>query len=325
MKKHSQLDFELFGKEVATDYLTSNIPMNDAIVKIAEAEGLNHHQVNRIVEEANTNAYLQKFNMKSGDDKYIEFDVADSKKIAAARAEQTKVAVKNTTDDYLLRPNEHFNDVKHVTTVVTNTKEISETEKNAMVFKARGIEDVFKTKMDNLSYEFNSELETLNQHFKVAQLDLDQPSPVVLKQVLSAAVSKLYPVNSTETKLASHVLEQVNMPRGEKLASVPVVINADHQAMQALKNVVKLGAKYVEEYNTGPDMQSLRDLGYPNEKTASHAAAVESTLWKLLIAAGLVSAGVAASHRAGYKKGMNVQAIRMSPMKELPPGYNPRG
>lgn len=64
----------------AEQYLKHNVPLNDSITKLAQENALNHEQVNRVVEAANTGVYVKLFN--ESNNKYIEFPNADSEKIA---------------------------------------------------------------------------------------------------------------------------------------------------------------------------------------------------------------------------------------------------
>ena len=75
-------DLENFGKAAAEKYLSDNTSLDNSISKLAEDKGLNKQQVSRIVEAANVETYLGL--LKKADDKYVEFDVADSDNIFKA-------------------------------------------------------------------------------------------------------------------------------------------------------------------------------------------------------------------------------------------------
>ena len=76
----SQMELEAMGKEAASKYLLEKVPMNETVIKMAEANGLNPHQVARICEAANTDVYSTLWGMtKNGQ---FTFDMADQEKIA---------------------------------------------------------------------------------------------------------------------------------------------------------------------------------------------------------------------------------------------------
>ncbi len=71
---------EYFGKEAAKTYIEEGTDLNKTITKLAEEHALNRYEIERIVEAANTSTYLSMFS--NLDDKYIEFPVANSEKVA---------------------------------------------------------------------------------------------------------------------------------------------------------------------------------------------------------------------------------------------------
>ena len=97
---------EYFGKEAAKEYLQNSVPLNDTITKIAEENALTKEQINRVTEAANTTTYLALF--KTAEDKYIEFPVADSEKIAEYLKPVSYIP--NTLDDYGSPPKSMLDD-----------------------------------------------------------------------------------------------------------------------------------------------------------------------------------------------------------------------
>jgi len=66
-------DLEVFGKEAASKYLTGRVKtLTEAVVDTVKTAGLSPEQVKRVVEFANTDAFLQEFK-KEGAHKVIEF------------------------------------------------------------------------------------------------------------------------------------------------------------------------------------------------------------------------------------------------------------
>ena len=75
--KLSPGDLESLGKRASISYLCEGVPLNRAIVKLAQGHpSISPHQIRRVVEFANTTTFQQLFE-KQADDKNVEFDVAD--------------------------------------------------------------------------------------------------------------------------------------------------------------------------------------------------------------------------------------------------------
>lgn len=76
---------ELMGKEAANLLIQKNVPMNESIAKMAGAyEDINQEQVSRVVEFANTAAYLSfhdKNKTAGSDSSYPQFELADAARV----------------------------------------------------------------------------------------------------------------------------------------------------------------------------------------------------------------------------------------------------
>lgn len=67
-------ELEVLGKHAACKYLTGACnTLSDAIVETVKSAGLSPEQVKRVIEFANTDAYLQEFKKEGTDHKYIHF------------------------------------------------------------------------------------------------------------------------------------------------------------------------------------------------------------------------------------------------------------
>jgi len=146
----TELDFEMWGRQAATEYLMKDIPLNDSITKIAERESLNYEQMRRIVEEANNQVYLRKFSSPAVKDKYIEFPVADAREISATLNENASYTP-SVGYDYTSIPNESFSSsFKRL----VNIKEAADNEyptsgeKTKLLFTAQGIASQFEDRMN---------------------------------------------------------------------------------------------------------------------------------------------------------------------------------
>lgn len=68
-------ELEVFGKAAASEYMRGrSATLNDAVVGTVKQAGLSPEQVKRVVEFANTAAYLQEFKKEGSTHKYIHFD-----------------------------------------------------------------------------------------------------------------------------------------------------------------------------------------------------------------------------------------------------------
>ena len=65
----------------AADELKQGVPLHSSITKMARDNSMNPEQIKRLVESANTTAFLNQFKEKTGNDRMVEFDVADPSKV----------------------------------------------------------------------------------------------------------------------------------------------------------------------------------------------------------------------------------------------------
>ena len=91
-------DLDSLGKELSKDYIDHKIELTDNLAKMATAKSLNQHQTNRVAEAANIESYLML--MKTAEDKYIDFPLADPKKAFSIGQELEKEASAVVSDDY---------------------------------------------------------------------------------------------------------------------------------------------------------------------------------------------------------------------------------
>ena len=74
-------DYEQKADEAVRSFLDGGVPLEDGIVNIATRDQLNPEQIKRIVEMANTSAFLEMFKNKSGDDRMVEFETASPESV----------------------------------------------------------------------------------------------------------------------------------------------------------------------------------------------------------------------------------------------------
>ena len=80
----TNLDIQTWSKQISEDFMQNKIPLNKGIAKIAQDQGLNQQQINRLVERSNAMTYVSLMNNAKDKERYIEFPVAESTKVAKA-------------------------------------------------------------------------------------------------------------------------------------------------------------------------------------------------------------------------------------------------
>lgn len=101
MYKASELND--LGKQLATSYLQDGKNLTDHLQKVATDRGLTKQQVDRVAEVANVETYLNL--MKTAENSYIEFDVADPLNIKVEKNVEKSATV---VDDYERAPEYEF-------------------------------------------------------------------------------------------------------------------------------------------------------------------------------------------------------------------------
>ena len=80
MPSFSRHDIDTMASR-AVDAFNSGSTLHDSVVKLASENSMNPEQIKRLVESANTSAFLEQFNSKTGSDRMVEFKVADPSKV----------------------------------------------------------------------------------------------------------------------------------------------------------------------------------------------------------------------------------------------------
>lgn len=107
-KHHASISpetLEMLGKKAATAFLSDNIPLNDAIAKLAaEHHDISPEQIKRVVEFANTSVYLAKHDQAKtagSEHSYPQFELADAGRIIQDMSDGARPTVVTKTDiDY---------------------------------------------------------------------------------------------------------------------------------------------------------------------------------------------------------------------------------
>ena len=91
-------DLDSLGKKLSQDYTEHKIELTDNLAKTATAQGLNQYQTSRVAEAANVESYLVL--MKTAEDKYIDFPLANAKKAFELSQGLEKEASSVVSNDY---------------------------------------------------------------------------------------------------------------------------------------------------------------------------------------------------------------------------------
>jgi hypothetical protein len=93
------INLDVLGKNISDDFVQNGVSMTKSLIKVAQESGLNKHQISRVAEVANVEAYLKL--MKTASNKYIQFPVADAGEVVT---EISKKAEVNNLIDYEKNP-----------------------------------------------------------------------------------------------------------------------------------------------------------------------------------------------------------------------------
>lgn len=88
----SATELTKLGEQIAQDYLEHGTPLNEGLEKVASNKGLNSNQIDRVAEAANVKTHLRM--LKTAEDNYIQFDIADPKAV------KPKEEIKTAQDNY---------------------------------------------------------------------------------------------------------------------------------------------------------------------------------------------------------------------------------
>lgn len=80
MPTFTRHEIDSLGFEAAREF-KSGSTLHSSVVKIARDNSMNPEQIKRLVESANTTAFLSAFKEKTGNQRMVEFDVADPEKV----------------------------------------------------------------------------------------------------------------------------------------------------------------------------------------------------------------------------------------------------
>jgi hypothetical protein len=239
-----------YGEQAAENYIESGVPLNDTIKKIAQDEQLNKHEIERVVERANTKTFLNMF--KEADDKTFGFEVAEPELKNIAEDEEEKMANANLTSDYSTPPDSQSESVRETekqaseldvdgSNESTSIKEhvFSHPERTGRVLtKLSSAEERLEDDLIDLKIRGNEMVDAIKKEAEKLWKDGYSPDDI-------AAVIKQADVRDSVKKI---IAEEVHELAEEKYASIKEW--SDHNSIEAERsNVVNPDHKIVKLAN----------------------------------------------------------------------------
>jgi hypothetical protein len=313
---------EYFGKEAAKTYIEEGTDLNNTITKIAEEHALNRHEIDRVVEAANTSTYLSMFS--NLDDKYIEFPVADSEKVAEYLH---PTAPEDNFSDYEEPPEKEYEEIS-IFPVEGAEKTSSVQEENHFSSdnlhfrqRAKYAEQQLVENISLTENAFSEETENLYQMVKQAVLSgirfghvkaaMEQHSPgIFIEKFSELAKEKLkeedrrLDLSDTEEKLGTvnkhnEIILQLN-----KLASIY------DEVIDYNEKLASLGTQMVKKFGVGfmDTARGAARFGITHPKTMMFGGAAAT------VGVGAVS----------YKAGKTKAEYELSAIRNIPERYKKR-
>jgi hypothetical protein len=106
---YTSLDLETFGKQISEQHFQTKESLTSLLSKVASSHELTSQQVHRVAESANIDTYLNM--MKTAEEKYIKFEVADPIAVAHGQTQVVKTASVVTNYDYNTSLEDHLHDL----------------------------------------------------------------------------------------------------------------------------------------------------------------------------------------------------------------------
>lgn len=327
--KITSYDIHTWAKKASDDFILNGIPLNSGLVKIARENGLNKEQVSRLVERTNAATYVSKMNNADDGEKYIEFPVAETRKIATKLDYQEPKT--STLEDYRTPPEksaEHIKLSQLFPGVEEKEEEIKLTDHQKYLIKRAALDALnhIETTKREIAMIFDLESNSFIENVKRASLQPDtcfksvsdhlenMPEDVatVIKPLLKQAELKL-----PDQYKQREVENNLDLTKLEKQASyLQQVIMAYKNLDDSKEGLVKKAA----------EKKAFGLLGNVASKLFTGAGATLQAIAKSRLAMGatfvggaaLTGGGLAVAHATGKEKGLQEK----SPLKTLPPRYN---
>lgn len=273
---------EAMGKEAANKFLGRNIPLNEAISKIAGSyPDISHEQVKRVCEFANTSVYLARHDQAKtagAGSSYPQFDLADPARVihdlndgarptsstptdVAYSRQASKSVEKTASADAEVAFNDLFlGGAKEVT---THTKESAVEDVFALKESLVSTKDHLKAKGQELDSMFK---EASEEYYELAKRHLIGGGSFT--DLLSAAQS----ISAPTEKIAEVITQFTERLMAEKIASASTLKAACNDLEKVAHRVVNEKHQFVTTFG------ALVDLDQQIEKVAVALKDIDSPL-----------------------------------------------
>ena len=333
-------DLDSLGKQLSQDYIDQKVDLTENLAKVATAKGLNQHQTYRVAESANVESYLAL--MKTAEDKYIDFPLADAKKAYITSQGLEKEASAEPSLDYIkpytdVPVTEVFN--KFASLEGIERSEDQETPKSESEWRkeAADCEGTLKF-LDDALLETNSSLEKdyLELKYQVKQAMLQDVTFQDLANIIKVAADPMGETLCEE--LEKDLKDDLNHYSFQKEAQFSTPPNPESKIFKvALATVRDAGRHfqiqealdhYDKKYSEILESSKLPRL-YKQASKAKSAKEGASAMWRLIKApfkhwkATGILAGGGVAYGAGKTKGKQQQgavlqlaATKLGPTKD---------
>jgi len=279
--KYSRHDLEKLANHSVMLSMQTGDRLVDSVLGVLKGNPMNPEQIRRLTEMANTDMFLQKFKGTSGDDRFVDFEVADPEEIIK----------KNLGED----PKPAFSSSKSLTVTVSSGPEGTQVTKSIKrdpgldSEDSRFYEDITPTKLDKLdlgdilsSSDLNGSSEekvasaTLSTAETLSPFDRQKTEELLLDKMAAAN----YRCDDLAQKLASTFKGMYSRER-HPLFEKEALANFGKPAIVALQAVrSKLGMPSLSSNVSSETIKTASDR-YVSNKNSEGMAEVQEYLEKL--------------------------------------------
>jgi hypothetical protein len=318
------MDIDTFAKEATDLFLTQKIPLTQTIIKQAEQHGFNREQINRVVETTNASTYTSLFNQS--DDRYINFDHADSEDILAAVKVEKKASIPirdyddPVFEEIFIEPtSEIFEKTAEPTTQSLPTNLYNEYVKIASA-SSKCMEELYL-----LDQKFQTESETLKQQIKTAVIqgshfgDLYKAASVTVPcPLLSTVLDTIHSELKQELPLSFH--NNLTKESSERRR-----INTDHPFIKQSESVCQCVSELQKLLRKQEELATQWD---DFEKSAKFSETLQKIIKNLKkpiehpgLSLSMLGIGAAGGAATVATIDHNKQMVENSPLNSIPQHY----
>lgn len=249
------------GKQVSDDFVSNNVSMTESLVKLANTHSLNQHELHRVAESANIDAYLKL--ISKSEDKYLEFPLANAKEAFTQVTEKT-ATVSNDTDEFSdLNTSgnfsfdlyKKFNKVAMTSTNVMERNELNDYLSQAIRLKdtTQYIENNFYEESASLQQMVDKGYELIKQAFLqgVTFSDLSNVISTAAPN-MSEALIDLYKSNLAKESVIFDLTKEATFSTATVNSNNPIFIlfKEVNTKGEYIQKIAEAYEEYVNEYNT---------------------------------------------------------------------------